>query len=387
MWRWAGFYRVAPLVVVQIAVGLALGPTLLGRAWPEAWDLLFAPERLAVPGRIGEAGAALFAFLAGMHLDPAALRGRGRAFAAIGAGSVLAPAALGLVAGAALVAAYPDLAGPSADPAIFALALALAVAVTALPVLAAILDELELAATRLGQWALALAAANDAALWAALALLLAVVAGTVAPWIAFLGAVAYAAVMAVLVPPLLRWVARCELGPFALLAAAVVVVALSSAATGALGLHAILGAFVAGVVMPPAYRAAIPPLIQRGVVFLLLPFFFLTTGLKTEIVTGEGPMLLVVAVTAAAAIAGKVLGTALPARACGEPWRFALALGALMQTKGLMEVLVLTVLRDARLIGTTAFSALILTALLTTVLAAPFARAALGRAEGEQPGA
>jgi Kef-type K+ transport system membrane component KefB len=168
-------------------------------------------------------------------------------------------------------------------------ALALAIVVTALPVLAAILGELGLIAMRLGQWALTLTAANDAALWLALAVLLGVASGVQSAWIVVPGTLVYAAIMAWAVPPVLRSAAGCGLGRLGLLAVGIVALALSAAATGALGLHAMLGAFVAGVALPPAYRTAIPPLIERGVTVLLLPFFSLSTGLKTVINLGDGP--------------------------------------------------------------------------------------------------
>ena len=164
----------------------------------------------------------------------------------------------------------------------------------------------------------------------------------------------------------------------ALVGVAAVAIA-SSALTEAVGLHYIFGAFVAGAVMPDALRRPILNKLEPATVMLLLPFFFMLTGLKTTIDAGSPAFMEIFLAATCVAIAGKVIGMGLPARLIGWRWREALALGVLMQTKGLMEVIVLTILLDTGIIGGNAFSALILMAVVSTAIVMPLTRAVLGR--------
>jgi hypothetical protein len=257
---------------------------------------------------------------------------------------------------------------------------AVCIAVTALPVLAAILREMGLIGTRLGQTALALAAVNDAALWLVLAVLLALAAGSAAEVLATLGLAAlWLGVMVGVVRPLLARLAAGEGAEERMLVAAVATAIASAASAEAIGIGYIIGAFAAGTLMPLRCRAALLARLEPVAATILLPFFFMATGLKALIEPGEPVFLALLALATLATVAGKVVGTALPARAAGEPWSFALALGALMQAKGLMEVVVLAVLHDAGLIGTTLFSVMVAMAMVCTVIAAPLTRLTLAR--------
>jgi Kef-type K+ transport system membrane component KefB len=162
----------------------------------------------------------------------------------------------------------------------------------------------------------------------------------------------------------------------ALVGAATVAIA-SAALTEAIGLHYILGAFIAGAIFPKELRAPLLEKIEKVVLVLLMPFFFMLTGLSTRIDFGSSAFTQIFLVASAAAVVGKVAGTAIPARLVGESWRDAFALGTLMQTKGLMEVIVLTILKDAQLINANVFSALIAMAVLSTAFAMPLTRLAL----------
>ena len=165
LWRMAGLRRWVPLVVVQIAVGLALGPSLLGRAAPDLWATLFPPGALAALDGLVWLGVCYFAFATGLHFDLTDIRGRGRAFAVNSVLTFLLPTVAGCAAGMVLLELVPQAAGAGAPPWAFVVGVGVAVGVTALPVLAAILREMGLTGTRLGNEALGCAAVNDGALW------------------------------------------------------------------------------------------------------------------------------------------------------------------------------------------------------------------------------
>ena len=177
-WHAAGLRRLAPLAVVQILTGIVLGPSLLGRLLPETLGPLIAPEALAPLSGIATLAVLLFAFVTGLHLETGQLRGRGRAFLVLGVGSTALPAIAGAVVGLPLALAHPELLGTDAT---FAAAVGIAAGVTALPVLGAILREMELLQQPLGRLALACAAVSDGLLWLLLVLLLAQVAGAGTP--------------------------------------------------------------------------------------------------------------------------------------------------------------------------------------------------------------
>jgi Kef-type K+ transport system membrane component KefB len=164
------------------------------------------------------------------------------------------------------------------------------------------------------------------------------------------------------------------------------VVVASALITESIGLHYVLGAFAAGVVMPQALRRPLLDRLQTMTLGLLMPFFFMLTGLRTLIDPGSAAFVEIFILVTSVAVMGKVGGTALMARLVGEPWPIALGLGALLQTKGLMEVIVLTILLDAKIISANVFSALIVMAVFSTALAMPVTRFMLAQ-EGKQKGA
>jgi Kef-type K+ transport system membrane component KefB len=380
LWRVRTVRAFAPLAVVQILSGVMLGPTVFGRVAPEWHAALFGPPVLAALDGLATVGVLLYVLVSGLHLDLGGLRHRARGLSGVALGSFALPFALGIAVGAWVTAAVPGAMGPRGDAASLVAAVAVCIAVTALPVLAAILREMGLIGTRLGQTALALAAVNDAALWLVLAVLLALAAGSVAEVLTTLGlAVLWLGVMVGVVRPLLARLAAGEEAEERMLAAAVATAIASAASAEAIGIGYIIGAFAAGTLMPLRCRAALLARLEPVAATILLPFFFMATGLKALIEPGEPVFLALLALATLATVAGKVVGTALPARAAGEPWSFALALGALMQAKGLMEVVVLAVLHDAGLIGTTLFSAMVAMAMVCTVIAAPLTRLALAR--------
>lgn len=384
IWRLKTVRHWVPLVVVQIATGLALGPSLFGRLAPEAWGWLFPPASLAALDGLVWLGVTFFAFATGLHFDLTEVTGRGRAFAVTAGAAFAAPSVAGLAAGFALLAVLPEAAAPGAPPWVFAAGIGIATGVTALPVLAALLREMHMLKSPLGAEALGCAAVADAALWVALAALLALAEGG-APWQAgglLLAAVAYGALLWRVVRPWLAALFHHALAHGRVNERDVVVVSVglfaSALATEAMGLHAMVGAFAFGAVVPKTVARDLLAKFEPFLMVVLLPFFFIATGLKTrfDLTSGAGTVFALVTVVS---VASKLTATALPARAFGRSWREALGLGALVGCKGLMELVVLTVLLERGILSPMGFSGMVLMALATTALARPLAGLFLGR--------
>lgn len=382
LWRLPAVRRTAPLAVVQILAGLALGPSLFGRLAPGLQAAVFTPPVTGALGGLATLGVLLYVFAAGMHLDLAALRREGRRLAGPAVGSFVVPLALGATLGSWLAATLPGAVGPRGTGLGFAAAIGACVACTALPVLAAILREAGWTGSRLGQVALALAALNDAALWLLLAAILAFANRGGGRALGALAAAAVAAGALVwLVRPLLaRLPSDGDTGDVPLLAAGIGAALICAAAAEAIGLGYIIGGFAAGLAIPGRARARLLARIEPVAATVLLPFFFVATGLQATIAPDAPGFVGIFLAATVAATAGKMLGVALPARLAGEAWPFALALGALLQAKGLMEVVVLAALLEGGVIGPAVFSALVAMAVACTLIAAPLARLALRRA-------
>ncbi|WP_448202741.1 cation:proton antiporter domain-containing protein [Azospirillum sp. sgz302134] len=380
LWRLTGLKHVAPMVVIQILFGIALGPSLLGRVAPELWGALFAPASLAPLSGLALLAVVFFAFLTGLHLDVAELRGRGAAFVGVSLSSMIVPTLMGGALGLWIVGAFPAMAGPKADPALFAAGFGICVGVTALPVLGAILREMGLLEQRVGRLALGYAAVNDALLWVLITGVLAWAAGgndgslDGVAQVAILG-FAYLGATELFARPLLTRLLE-RIAPDGRIGDTAVVVTCaallgSAAVTELIGLHYILGAFVAGTVMPRRLAAAILDRLEHFATLILLPFFFTLTGLKVTLDLTAAAQWWVFALATATTLAGKMLGTALPARMSGESWADAWRLGTLMPCKGLMEVIVLTILLEAGVLSGACFSAMVLMAVTATALTQP----------------
>ncbi|MBP2302340.1 cation:proton antiporter domain-containing protein [Azospirillum picis] len=379
LWRIGGGRHVAPMVVIQIMFGVALGPSLFGRLMPELWGVLFAPAALAPLSGLSLLAVVFFAFLTGLHLDPAEFRGRGAAFATVSLSSMLVPTLLGGALGWWLAGAFPAMSGPHATPGLFAAGFGICVGVTALPVLGAILREMDLLGDRVGRLALGYAAVNDALLWLLITAALAwSSSGGSGNWavarIALLGFAYLAATVLVARPLLDRLLDRLapdgRMGEMAVVVICTALLA-SAAVTELIGLHYILGAFIAGTAMPRRFAAAILDRLEHFSTLILLPFFFTLTGLKVTLMLDDPAQWTVFALASLATLAGKMAGTTLPARLTGESWRDALRLGTLMPCKGLMEVIVLTVLLEAGVLSGPCFSAMVLMAVAVTALTQP----------------
>ena len=376
VWQVGLVRRVAPLAVVQILVGVMLGPSCFGQAVPALHAALFTRPVLAALDGVSSLGVLFYVFLTALHLDLAMLQRDVRSLGTLALGSVLAPLLLGLGAGAWMLHAVPGSLGPLGSGSAFIAAIAICIAVTALPVLAAILQEMGLLGARIGQTALALAALNDAALWVMLAVLLAFTGsgGGVGGLLSLGGSLAWFTLMLVVRPLLARLAGTCDQ---TLLAVGCSLAILSACVSEALGTGYLIGAFVAGAIMPSTSRTALLGRLELVTATILLPFFFMATGLRAVIEPGSASFLGLLAVSVGATVAGKLAGTAIPAHKAGFSWAESLSLGTMMQTKGLMEVVVLTTMHDAGLIGVPVFSGMVAMAVICTVLTAPAVRLCL----------
>ncbi len=376
-----------PAVLAQVLAGILLGPVALGAVAGGASDWLFPPEVRDALSAVGGLGLVLFLFLMGLDVDLPSVRRGGRRLAAVTAGSLGLPFALGVLAALVLLdGRAPD--GVGTLP--FALFVGTALSVSALPVLARILDERRLTRTPVGQLALASASLQDAAAWLLLAACLAVASASVGgALVALAGLLGLGALLALVVRPALAGPlgARLATGgvrdPVALglLAAGLLGCA---ALTQLTGLHAALGALAFGVAVPrsalPGLRApleeALGPLV-RGV---LLPVFFLVPGLGFDLGGLGGSSVPTILGLLACAAGGKLLGAGLPALATGMRPRGAAAVAVLLNTRGLVELIVLEVALTNGLIDAGLYSELAVVALLTTLMTGPLLRA-LGPAE------
>jgi Kef-type K+ transport system membrane component KefB len=381
---------VIPLVTVQIFVGIALGPTVFGKISPEYFQLFAGPAVLAPLGGLATLAVLIFGLLTGLHLDHATFSGKGPAFWALALINIAAPMTLGCLAGYWLLARYPDELLPGVTRAEFVAAIGIIVSMKALPVLGAILVELELLGSRIANVALGVAGVNDVLLWILISILLAAKASGhqaatygLPPTLLIVSVPAYLMVLLWFVRPTLGALvdARMVAGQVSMRAALVLGVATiaSALATELMGLHYIIGAFLIGAILPDILRKPVVDRLQVMTVALMLPFFFALTGMRTMIDLSSPAWLEVFAVVTSVSTIGIIGGTAVTATLCGETWSFGLGLGSLLSAKGLTELIVLTVLLDSGILSPRIFAAMVLMALFSTAFAMPLARLALAR--------
>jgi Kef-type K+ transport system membrane component KefB len=382
-----------PLVVVQILVGIAMGPTVFGRIAPDYFHTISNPTTLSSFSGIATIGVLIFGMISGLHLDPGILKDKERGFWPIAIANVAVPMVLGCAAGCWILARHPDELLSGVSRVEFVAAIGISVSMKALPVLGAILGEMSLLGQRVGNLALGIAGINDLILWTLLGVLLTVGASHVGdghglpPAYLLIFVPIYLVLMVKLVRPALDAMIASKMqdeaiGMDALLLIGAATIG-SALATELMGLHYIIGAFLLGVIMPARLRESLIDRLQMMTVALLMPFFFTLTGMRTFIDLSSPILLEIFIITFGAATLGIVGGTVGTARFFDEKWSFAFGLGSLLQSKGLTELIVLYVLMDAHIISPIIFSAMILVALVSTAFAMPMARFVL-RWEGDE---
>lgn len=367
-----------PLVIAEVLAGIVLGPSVLGAVAPGAMDFLFPASSFAGLKLLSQVGLVLFMFLIGLELDWSRLKGRGKSSLVISSASIALPFALGGVLALAMRSHYSS---PTVPFISFLLFMGVALSVTAFPVLARILSERQLLGSRLGTMAIASAAVGDVTAWCLLAAVVAVTGSrgfAGALWTVALAAVFVAAVCFV-VRPFLRRYARRSAGPMASGGVVVTLLLLlvCSMATELIGIHALFGAFLFGVTLPKENRFAdaLAEKLETVAVTLLLPLFFAFSGLRTQLgLLGSVNDWVVTLGVVAIATIGKLGGTAVAARTTGVAWREAAALGILMNTRGLVELVVLNIGYDLGVINSTVFTMLVVMALVTTFATSPLIR-------------
>jgi Kef-type K+ transport system membrane component KefB len=382
LWRLGRTERWAPLVVVQIVTGIVLGPGALGALFPEAYRFVFTPEVVQALSGIAWWAVMLFVWLAGVELDLSAARRQWRETGVTAGLALAVPMALGCAAAAAMLALPGGAAwlGAQGLPWQFVAGVGMSCAVTALPILILLMDKLGVLRQALGQRILRYASLDDIAVWAVLALVL-LDFTRVGRQIAFLllfGLAAWA--LRRLLPRLAvadRWVV-----------ALVGLVMVALAADWA-GLHFMVGAFLAGAVLDASWfgQQRLDRL-RDHVLLLLMPVFFLSTGLRTQ--WGADGLVVFAAAAAllAAAVGGKLLATQLAGRLLRWPRGEAGIVGWLLQTKALIMIVFANVLLDKGVIAAPTFTALLLMAVASTMLTVPMVapRLAAWRARQAAPG-
>lgn len=366
-----------PQVVGEMVAGVMLGPSLLGWLAPDFFAALFPPSSLGALSVLSQIGLLLFMFMVGLELDTKTLRKLGHIAIVVSHTSIIVPFALGALLALFL---FPRIANEGLPFTGFVLFMGAAMSVTAFPVLARILDERNLLGTKLGTLTIACAAVDDVTAWCLLAVIIAVVKSELnhlSLWQMLLGVVVYLAVMLYVLRPLLRRVVA-QQGDVKkndkLIAVLLVCMLVSSWATEWLGIHALFGAFFAGVIVPKenGFTEDVRKRLQLPVVVLLIPLFFAFTGLRTSIglISGSA-MILYCALVFIVAIAGKFGGSTVAARVMGTPWREAASIGILMNTRGLIELVILNIGLDIGVLNQSMFSIMVVMAVGTTLMTTP----------------
>jgi Kef-type K+ transport system membrane component KefB len=378
-----------PRVIGEVLAGIVLGPSVLGAVAPGLAAALMTAAVGPVLTVLAQLGVIVYMFLVGVELNPALVRAHLRTVFAVSYASIAVPFVCG--AGLALYL-YPRFATAGVPFLHYALFTGIATAITAFPVLARILADRSLSDTPLGALALTCAALSDVTAWCALAVVVGITrgAGFDAVRTTALAAV-FVGLMLVVVRPWMVRLSQVATGAASSRAVATVLMALLGAAlaTEGIGIHAIFGAFVLGVLVP--HDSPLARVLTGGVgdlaTVLLLPAFFAVTGMRTELGRLNGADAWIAgALVIAVATVGKGAGTAVAGRLMGMTWRHAAALGALMNTRGLMELIVLGVGLDLGVISPAVFTMFVVMALVTTAATAPALALLLPSAAGTAPG-
>jgi Kef-type K+ transport system membrane component KefB len=363
-------------VIGEIIGGILIGPSVFGRFAPHAAQKIFPLSSLGNFEQLSTIGLVLFLFLIGAELDYGHLRRERKTAIYASTVSIFIPFVMAAIVAHSLRIRFAPH-GIGRIP--FVVFLGISMSITAFPVLARILEERKLQSTPLGATALMCAAADDVVAWLLLAFGLTMLGGggSMSLPMRMLWLVVYLVVMMFGLRPLGEWLARRhnETGlSYELMGVMLAVVLISSAATEAIGVHPLFGAFIAGLCFPriERWQTMMRTRLDMLVNVLLLPLFFAITGMRTRLDLLNGPRIWAWAgVVFLAAVIGKMGGAVLAARKTGQSWRNAWALGALLNTRGLVELIVLNIAYNAHVFSPTLFTMLVVMALVTTMITAP----------------
>lgn len=366
-----------PQVVGEMLAGLLLGKSLFGFFWPQAFSFIFPSDSMSNLYIVSQLGLIFFMFTVGLDLKVSHLKNRAAAAVLISHVSIFFPFILGSAVAFGLYDSYVPKNFPFSS---FALFMGIAMSITAFPVLARILQEKKMTESQLGSMALTCAAVDDVTAWCLLAAVVGIVkAGSVSSAFYILACtLLYVLCMWKIVRP---WIAKRLLpvtldGKFSHSQLAFVFSVLLGSATIAevIGIHALFGAFLAGSIMPPSqsFRASLIEKIEDLSAVVLLPVFFAYTGLRTQVgLLSDGSGWLACFVLIGIAVVGKMGGSAIAARWTGMSWRDSLGLGSLMNTRGLMELVVLNIGYDIGILSPSIFAMMVVMAIFTTMMTGP----------------
>ena len=362
-----------PSVVGEMIAGILLGPSLFGLYFPDVSAALFPPSSLENVQLLSQVGLVLYMFIVGLELDLGALKNSTDQAVVISHASILVPFALGVGLSYFL---YERFALEGVNFLSFALFMGVAMSITAFPVLARIVQEKGIYKTRLGTMVITCAAVDDITAWCILAAVIAIAkAGSMTSTLYIIGlAVIYVVIMMRVVRPFLqKWLLNKGKGVTKRKIAVIfLTVVLSAYTTEVIGIHALFGAFLAGIIMPDDFRQLLVNKVEDLTVVLFLPLFFAFTGLRTHITGLSDPeMYVTLFLIVLVAVAGKFLGSALAARFVGQDWKTSLSIGALMNTRGLMELVVLNIGYDLGVLSPEIFAMMVFMALITTFMTGP----------------
>lgn len=373
-----------PRVIGEITAGILLGPSLFGWVRPAASGFIFPTESLGTLQLFSQIGVCIFMFVVGLELDLGHLKQKARVVWVISNTGIIVPFLLGLGASVSL---YPRFGSPATPFTPFALFMGIAMSITAFPVLVRILKDRGMAKTPLGTMAIACAAVDDATAWAILALVIAITqASGLSSAVLNLGLVLgfVAAMLLVVRPRLSDWLgvdnveetqARGAIGAVLLFMTA------SALMTELMGIHALFGAFLAGVVMPQKkeFREYLTLQLGNFSAVFLLPLFFAFSGLRTHLgLLSDLRSWLICVGIIAVAMTGKLGGVMLASRFMGISWKDSFSLGALMNTRGLVELVALNIGYDLGILPPAIFTMMVLMALMTTFITGPLLNLASG---------
>jgi Kef-type K+ transport system membrane component KefB len=377
-----------PPVMGEMLAGIILGPSVLGFFFPQTMAFIFPSSSLETLRLLSQIGVVLFMFVVGMELNVRHVKERGPAAVMISHASIIVPFVLGTALSLLL---YGKLAPPGTSFIAFALFIGVAMSITAFPVLARILEDRGLSQTQLGAIAITCAAVDDVTAWCILALVIAVVeaSGVIVSLTTIVFTLLFAAGMIFVVRPQLRRMVKLATGAHVhtrrLIAGVLAFVLISALVTETIGIHALFGAFVAGVVMPPSidFRLFLREKLEAFSAAALLPLFFAFTGLRTQVsLLNDWQSWVLCALVIIVAIAGKLGGSMLMSRWTGMSWSQSFSLGALMNTRGLVELVVLNIGYDLGILTGRIFAMMVLMALVTTFMTGPLLSLVNIRAKG-----